>query len=632
MPQADLDGVNFQEFLNSITRDTLFGGFPHLDAFADVGDLACELSQSFPSSNTFTYGGGAVKKEYVRPVFAPAPLLPEGPSARTTSSAVPSANGAALTAADPWDDNVDMTACSTCYIPTLDTAPDVHGHTANFFGSIGRVGGEPAVLPPARTQIETVANIAAPAAVAGPVPAVAVDPELDFLFSLPVDTEQDVQLEALGGVLPSAPGTDAVLDTIGGQRVRTPPVPGCSDPFDDSGNWFSGEDVYQETLTATPSPSVDGSSDVLQRGVPAVVAGSRKRTAGSLPLVSTANTIFPTGDSCCYVATAAGQQDVSDAVGARAKKIARQNDVEGPHGGSPTLCSADADAEADGGCDDQELLPVVAAEPMAHPTTARAGRKTASAPRVLPDNAVTVLKAWMLSPEHVDHPYPSDAEKQRLAAEANITVKQVSVWFTNARKRLWLPLRQAEGKPGVLVRTPLLAQGLQRRIAAMGTNVAGADCASASGAGQVMGPGEGVPMASLSAPPPSMAPLPAHAPLCTVQSYLVEALGAVKAEPVLSAAVAPLLGAADVVRSNCPRQVATAGVPSSADVAASAQQLLKQVDSGRLKELQIELAARRQQLRAMIREVELQEQTVRSAIQSFPRLGVAANVPAVPQW
>ena len=224
---------------------------------------------------------------------------------------------------------------------------------------------------------------------------------------------------------------------------RTPPVPGCSDPFDDSGNWFSGEDVYQETLTATPSPSVDGSSDVLQRGVPAVVAGSRKRTAGSLPLVSTANTIFPTGDSCCYVATAAGQQDVSDAVGARAKKIARQNDVEGPHGGSPTLCSADADAEADGGCDDQELLPVVAAEPMAHPTTARAGRKTASAPRVLPDNAVTVLKAWMLSPEHVDHPYPSDAEKQRLAAEATITVKQVSVWFTNARKRLWLPLRQA---------------------------------------------------------------------------------------------------------------------------------------------------------------------------------------------
>jgi hypothetical protein len=60
---------------------------------------------------------------------------------------------------------------------------------------------------------------------------------------------------------------------------------------------------------------------------------------------------------------------------------------------------------------------------------------------------VQVLKTWMLSPEHVDYPYPTDEEKVALAAQAGITLKQLSVWFTNARKRLWIPLRQMLGQP-----------------------------------------------------------------------------------------------------------------------------------------------------------------------------------------
>ena len=49
---------------------------------------------------------------------------------------------------------------------------------------------------------------------------------------------------------------------------------------------------------------------------------------------------------------------------------------------------------------------------------------------------------WMMSPEHIDHPYPSEAEKGELAIAAGITLRQVSVWFTTARKRVWVPMRQ----------------------------------------------------------------------------------------------------------------------------------------------------------------------------------------------
>jgi len=66
----------------------------------------------------------------------------------------------------------------------------------------------------------------------------------------------------------------------------------------------------------------------------------------------------------------------------------------------------------------------------------------------------------MLSPEHVDYPYPTDAEKVELAAQAGVTLKQLSVWFTNARKRLWIPLRQMLGKP-----TPSYVDAcLQRKV------------------------------------------------------------------------------------------------------------------------------------------------------------------------
>ena len=46
-----------------------------------------------------------------------------------------------------------------------------------------------------------------------------------------------------------------------------------------------------------------------------------------------------------------------------------------------------------------------------------------------------ILRTWVTM--HIEDPYPSMQEKQRLAAAANLTMKQVNDWFTNYRKRHW---------------------------------------------------------------------------------------------------------------------------------------------------------------------------------------------------
>jgi hypothetical protein len=69
----------------------------------------------------------------------------------------------------------------------------------------------------------------------------------------------------------------------------------------------------------------------------------------------------------------------------------------------------------------------------------RTGRKR----KVLTKETVAMLKGWMFSAQHVNHPYPDESEKQRLADTAGVTKKQVANWFTNARSRLWLPMMRA---------------------------------------------------------------------------------------------------------------------------------------------------------------------------------------------
>uniref|UniRef100_A0A7S2V6E2 Homeobox domain-containing protein n=1 Tax=Fibrocapsa japonica TaxID=94617 RepID=A0A7S2V6E2_9STRA len=60
----------------------------------------------------------------------------------------------------------------------------------------------------------------------------------------------------------------------------------------------------------------------------------------------------------------------------------------------------------------------------------------------LPPQAVKVLKEWLLSPQHIHFPYPTNEEKKDLITKTNISKKQLQTWFTNARRRIWRPLME----------------------------------------------------------------------------------------------------------------------------------------------------------------------------------------------
>lgn len=85
------------------------------------------------------------------------------------------------------------------------------------------------------------------------------------------------------------------------------------------------------------------------------------------------------------------------------------------------------------------------------PVTEKRSRtaSTASSPKKrkstsLPVETVEYLKAWMMSPEHVAHPYPTEQEKAKIMADTGIELKQLTNWFVNNRKRFWKP--RVEGK------------------------------------------------------------------------------------------------------------------------------------------------------------------------------------------
>ena len=74
----------------------------------------------------------------------------------------------------------------------------------------------------------------------------------------------------------------------------------------------------------------------------------------------------------------------------------------------------------------------------ASPTT-KAKKKTTS----LPPETVDYLKAWMMSEEHIHHPYPTEQEKAKIMQDTGIELKQLTNWFVNNRKRYWKPRVEA---------------------------------------------------------------------------------------------------------------------------------------------------------------------------------------------
>lgn len=60
-------------------------------------------------------------------------------------------------------------------------------------------------------------------------------------------------------------------------------------------------------------------------------------------------------------------------------------------------------------------------------------KKSARVKKLLSDDAVEIMNDWF--DDHVNNPYPTQEEKERMAYNGNITVKQVTAWFSNRRNR-----------------------------------------------------------------------------------------------------------------------------------------------------------------------------------------------------
>jgi hypothetical protein len=83
-----------------------------------------------------------------------------------------------------------------------------------------------------------------------------------------------------------------------------------------------------------------------------------------------------------------------------------------------------------------------------------AGKKSSlKSRRELPPGAVSVLKQWLLSPEHFTHPYPTPQDQVMLMRKTGIDKKQLKNWFTNARRRIWKPMLKKQLEQGALLDT-----------------------------------------------------------------------------------------------------------------------------------------------------------------------------------
>lgn len=133
------------------------------------------------------------------------------------------------------------------------------------------------------------------------------------------------------------------------------------------------------------------------------------------------------------------------------------------------------------------------------PTAGKAGKKGSSkSRRELPEGAVATLKAWLLSPEHFTHPYPTPQDQVMLMQKTGIDKKQLKNWFTNARRRIWKPMLKKQLEQGKLASTGAGGGGVVAIPSGPGATPGGP-------AGQVHGISPGQPPTGVSegyAPPP----------------------------------------------------------------------------------------------------------------------------------
>ena len=140
--------------------------------------------------------------------------------------------------------------------------------------------------------------------------------------------------------------------------------------------------------------------------------------------------------------------------------------------------------------------------------------------RELPEGAVATLRAWLLSPEHITHPYPTPQDQALLMQKTGIDKKQLKNWFTNARRRIWKPLLKKQLEQGQLQLPTMGAAGggvglaaIQHGGAGPGGDAAAAAALAAAWAKSpqppVVAPAAGQPMGG--EPARDMPPVDGHA-------------------------------------------------------------------------------------------------------------------------
>ncbi|RMD43361.1 hypothetical protein DV735_g1755, partial [Chaetothyriales sp. CBS 134920] len=77
---------------------------------------------------------------------------------------------------------------------------------------------------------------------------------------------------------------------------------------------------------------------------------------------------------------------------------------------------------------------------MLDPSDGRNRRRRGNLPKHITD----ILRSWFQ--DHLDHPYPSEEEKQMFIAQTGLTLNQISNWFINARRRQLPALKAAKEK------------------------------------------------------------------------------------------------------------------------------------------------------------------------------------------
>eukprot|EP00581_Thalassiosira_minuscula_P012080 CAMPEP_0183734328 /NCGR_PEP_ID=MMETSP0737-20130205/43511_1 /TAXON_ID=385413 /ORGANISM="Thalassiosira miniscula, Strain CCMP1093" /LENGTH=717 /DNA_ID=CAMNT_0025967793 /DNA_START=413 /DNA_END=2569 /DNA_ORIENTATION=+ len=79
-------------------------------------------------------------------------------------------------------------------------------------------------------------------------------------------------------------------------------------------------------------------------------------------------------------------------------------------------------------------------------------------PQLKPET-VAILKEWLLSPEHMDNPYPNQRESEMLMEKTGLDKTQLKHWFNNARKRILKPLLKNGGRRQIMPARPNKKRG-----------------------------------------------------------------------------------------------------------------------------------------------------------------------------